>query len=149
MRRLELAAVLAGVLALGAGPSALAADAVKGASLRAQAPASLADLEAIRAWAKSTSWGGAEVDAFKSDGREVIVVRRSFTSGIESCGLTVFIPTKLGWTPGLSVDVANFWLNVSQNGDAILIANSSSKAEVARFSIAQLQANPKGTFYAA
>jgi hypothetical protein len=109
--------------------------------VRPPAPARLPDIAAIRAWAEKASWGGHEVDVFKSDGRQVAVARRSFTSGVETCGLTVFVPTSRGWEPGLTLDVTGFWLKVSQEGDSIRTVNSNSKAEVARFSVAQLQAN--------
>jgi hypothetical protein len=112
-----------------------------GTLVRPPTPASLPDVKAIRTWAEKASWGGHEVDVFKSDGRQVVVVRRSFTSGVETCGLAVFVPTSRGWEPSLTLDVTDFWLKVSQEGDSIRIVNSNSKAEVARFSVAQLQAN--------
>jgi hypothetical protein len=112
-----------------------------GVLVRPPAPASLPDLGAIRAWGEKTSFGGNEIDELKFDGQQAVIVRRSFTSGVETCGLTVFVPTRRGWLPALTVDVFDLWLKVSQDGDIIHIVNSSSKAEVARFSIAQLQAD--------
>ena len=110
---------------------------------RMMAPAHFADLAAIRSWAQHESWGGNHVDVLKFGGREVVVVRRSFTSGLMTCGLNVFVPADGGWEPSLALrPVAGFLLKVTQDGDAVRILNSKTGTEVASFSIAGLQANP-------
>jgi hypothetical protein len=113
-----------------------------GTTYRAPAPPLVSDIKAIEFWAEATSFHGvAQVDEFEFGGHEAVVARRSFTSDVETCGLTVFVPARHGWIPSLSIDLTHFWLMVNQDGDWIHLTNSSSKAEVARFSIAQLQAN--------
>lgn len=143
MRRLELTVIIVGAVALALSSSApvLAGGSASGTLIRPPAPAVLINLKAIKTWAESTSWGGAEVDTFEFSGHEVVVVRRSFSSGVETCGLTAFVPIKRGWVPCLNIDVSNVWLTVNQDGDSIHVTTSSKHAEIARFSIAELQAN--------
>jgi len=95
-------------------------------------------VKAIKAWAAS-SWGGSVVDEFSSGKRSVVVVRDQYTSGVESCRLTVFVRDAKKWKVGLKLrDVWGSGLDLKQDGDIILIKHSKSGAEIARFSISWL-----------
>ena len=101
-------------------------------------PGPFADVKAIKAWA-SDSWGGSVVDEFSSGKRSVVVVRDQYTSGVESCRLTVFVRDAKKWKVGLKLrDVWGSGLDLKQDGDIILIKHSKSGAEIARFSISGL-----------
>jgi hypothetical protein len=103
------------------------------------APAVLPDEAAVRSWAEKSSFGGNQVEVLTAGKRQVIATRRSFTSGVPSCALTVFVPVAKGWSPGLTLgDVWNGWLVLEQKGDLVRVVDARDKGEVARFSIAAL-----------
>jgi hypothetical protein len=108
------------------------------AAEEATLPGPFADVKAIKAWA-SGSWGGSVVDEFSFGKRSVVVVREQYTSGVESCRLTVFVRDAKKWKVGLKLrDIWGSGLDLNQDGDIILIKHSKSSAEIARFSISSL-----------
>jgi hypothetical protein len=101
-------------------------------------PGPFPDVTAIKAWA-SSSWGGSVVDEFSSGKRSVVVVRDQYTSGVESCRLTVFVRDAKKWKVGLKLrDVRGYGLDLKHDGDEVIIKHSKSGAEIAKFSISAL-----------
>ncbi len=108
-------------------------------------PGKLKSVEDIRKWAAENSWGGSTVDSFTSNGLRVAIARRAFTSGVETCALTVFAEGKDGWLPRMEIHkIWGAWLDVKQSGDTIEIQNSRTKKEVARFAISELLSDMRG-----
>ncbi len=99
--------------------------------------------QALKHWAEKEYFGGGFVDLVTNDGIEVAIARRSFTSGIPTCALSVFVKSEEGWEEALKLRTyRGRWFDFTQDGDMVFIRDDKSKAEVLRFSIAQLSLQP-------
>lgn len=104
-----------------------------------QPPATFKDIPAITDWAEKNSWGGHQVEVLSSGTCKVAVVRRSITSGVQTCLLDVLVQDGGEWKDGLHFGIANgAWFHLVQAGDMVMVINSRSGAEVSRFSIVDL-----------
>jgi hypothetical protein len=102
-------------------------------------PAVLADIPAIRSWAERNSWGGNSVDVLKSGENEIALVQRSFTSGLLTNGLVVFVRIGRQWEAGLILrTVTGYTYKIVQDGDTVRLKNSASGVEVGSFSISTI-----------
>lgn len=106
-------------------------------------PKSFANLQELKHWAEKNSWGGLEIDEIKHAGVEAVIVRRSSTSGITTCSLSVFIKGSTGLIEALKLrEYAGYWIGFSQKGDSVTLfsneINSAKQFEIMRFSISSL-----------
>ncbi len=103
-------------------------------------PVSFSSLKALQEWGAKGSWGGGRVDVFTSGTNRVAVVRRAFTSGVESCELRVFADRGKEWSEALRLGAYwGDWLQVSQADDLVSVAFPNPKnRELVRFSISGL-----------
>jgi hypothetical protein len=119
------------LLSLTASPARAAGSANHG-----DVPTTLADIAAIKTWAEKSSWGGHSVDVFKSGDEEAVAVQRSFTSGLLTSGLVVFIRIERHWEPGIIFrTVTGYTYKFSQDGDYVHLRSSLSGKELGGFSI--------------
>jgi hypothetical protein len=116
----------------------LSASAISPPSQESPAP-HFSDVAGIKAWAEKESRGGFDVNVFTWKGHEAVVVRRSFTSGIQTCALAVFVQGEKGWEEGLRLRTFDFtWLGVVQDGDSVLIRDAKTERFLTQFSISGL-----------
>jgi hypothetical protein len=101
-------------------------------------PPPAADIPAIQAWAEQHSFGGCSVDVFKSGEAEVVAVQRSFTSGLLTSALVVFVRIDDHFEPGLVFrTVTGYMYRLVQDGDYVHVRNTSGK-ELSGFSISSI-----------
>lgn len=94
---------------------------------------------ALKHWAEKEFFGGGQIDFIADKGKEIVIVRRSFTSGIATCAFSVFIKSTDGWQEGLKLRTYHgYWLDFSQNGDNVVVLEHENKSEILNFSIAGL-----------
>jgi len=122
------------LLSLTAAPARAAGSANHG-----DVPTTLADVAAIKTWAEKSSWGGSSVDVLKSGNVEVVAVQRSFTSGLLTSGLVVFIRIERHWEPGIIFrTVTGYTYKFSQDGDYVRLSSSLSGKELGGFAISAI-----------
>lgn len=99
-----------------------------------------ASVDEIRKWAAEESFGGSQVDVVSDGDAQVAIVRRSHTSGVQSCSLSVFSKDESRWIEALSLaPVWGAWLDYVQTEDAVSVKVGKDHREVLRFSISELQ----------
>lgn len=98
------------------------------------------DRVGVEEWAAKESFGGHSIAQISWKSCEVLIVRRSFTSGVESCRLSVFVREKDAWVEALTLrPFWGTWLEVQHEDDSVRILTSRTKREILRFSIGALQ----------
>jgi len=102
-----------------------------------------ANIQELKQWAEKNSWGGCSVDVVKHSGTEAVIVRRSYTSGIQSCALSVFIYEKAGLLEALKLRAFHgYWIDFKQRGDLITLDSydqvKGKPFEILQFSITSL-----------
>ena len=94
----------------------LAADSAKSADVR---PAlSYPSQAAISQWA-TNAFGGSRIDLYKHNAGEVLVVWRSFTSGVTTSDLCFFVQSRNRWKLALWYPVRGEGLKTEERGDGI------------------------------
>ena len=101
------------------------------------------NIQELKHWADANSWGGCRVDVVNHSGAEAVIVRRSHTSGIQSCSLSVFVKGKGGLIEALMLrGYHGYWIEFKQQGDSITLESfdqfNNKTFEILRFSIASL-----------
>jgi hypothetical protein len=105
---------------------------------------SFENVDEIRNWAKTESFGGSEVDIVKHGDVEAAIVRRSFTSGVQSCVLSVFVKDKKAWVEAIGLrPFWGTWLGFKQSEDIVSVTVGKEAREVLRFSISELRAHDR------
>ena len=93
-------------------------------------------------WAKDTKSGKFEVHNLEYNNKRVLLVFRAVTTESNECEIWAFLEdSHFGLTEALRIQRLNqIWPKVLQQGDSVSIVNHSTKVEILRFSISQLQA---------
>jgi hypothetical protein len=96
-------------------------------------PMKFKDITVMKTWAHN------HVLQFSHKGHDVAVATRSYTSGIQSGEIWVFVRSSSGWSEALKTRC--FYMDyplASQDGDTVSLVLQETKKEVLRFSIASL-----------
>lgn len=102
-------------------------------------PHAFADVFAVSDWAKKESFGGFHIDVISHDGKEALIVRRSFTTGTPSCDLLVYVKANDQWSEALRL--RPYWgdlLEFAEKDGEIVVSLRKQKLEVVRFSFSGL-----------
>lgn len=98
------------------------------------------DTKTLEAFA-SSSWGGGEIDLLANGDDQIAIIRRQFTSGVDSCILSIYTKQIQGWVRAIETNpVSNGYMSFEQDGDTVRFFDSDSKEEVFRVSISNLSA---------
>ncbi len=96
------------------------------------------DIETLEAFARS-SWGGGEIELLENGDDQLAIIRRQFTSGVDSCILSIYTKQKQGWFRAIETNpVSNGYMSFEQDGDTVRFFDTDSNAEVFRVSISNL-----------